>query len=140
MILVLCACVCRARTATRAHIGDGSQVATSSSARTARWGGVSRNSKFKRFANDSKPMMKTVKVEMAKAPKAKAGPSARDKAAVKALEAELDALDQAQTAEAAALEAERAALARKAAALERAQAKARDAVKAKLKTARARLS
>jgi hypothetical protein len=80
------------------------------------------------------------KVEKARAPKAKAGPSAKDKAAVKALEADLDALDEAQAAETAALEAERAALARKAAALERAQAKARDAVKAKLKTARARLS
>ncbi len=80
-------------------------------------------------------------VERVRTPKAKAkaGPSAKDRARVKALEAELDALDEAQAAETAALEARRAALEREAETLERSQAKARDGLKAKLKTARSKL-
>lgn len=82
------------------------------------------------------------KVEKTKAPKAKAkrGPSAKDVARVKALEAELEALDEAQAEETAGLEDRRAALEREAAALARGQSKAREALKATLKAARAKLS
>ncbi|MFN3667759.1 MAG: hypothetical protein ACK4VY_00470 [Brevundimonas sp.] len=79
-------------------------------------------------------------VERVRTPKAKAGPSAKDRARVKALEAELDEMDATQAEETAALEARRAALEREAETLERTQAKARDGLKAKLRTARARLS
>ncbi len=80
------------------------------------------------------------KVEKAKPPKAHAGSSAKDRARVEALEAELAALDQAQAGETAALEAEREALERKAADLAKRQARDRDALKTKLKAARAKLS
>ena len=68
------------------------------------------------------------KVERTAAPK-----KAKRASDVKALEAELAALDEAQAEEKAALEAERQAL-------DRRQAKARDELKAKLKAARAKLS
>lgn len=82
------------------------------------------------------------KVAQTAAPKAKAkrGPSAKNRARVEALEAELADLDGTQAEETAALEAERAALDRKAADLTRRQARARDALKVKLKAARGRLS
>lgn len=85
------------------------------------------------------------KVERTKAPKAKAKPEkpksdAKARAKVEALEAELDALDEAQAEEAAALEAEREALERRARELAKRQRKARDELKAKLKAARAKLS
>ena len=82
------------------------------------------------------------KVEKTRAPKAKArrGPSAKDVARAEALEAELEALDEAQAEETAALEAEREALEQRAAALAKRQKRARQTVKEKLKTARARLS
>lgn len=81
------------------------------------------------------------KVERTRAPKgrAKTGPSAKDRARVKALEAELASLDEAQAEEAAKLEDRRRALEQEAAALRRGQAKAREALKAKLKTARAKI-
>ena len=81
------------------------------------------------------------KVERTAAPKDKAKPKsdAKAKARVEALEAELAELDATQAEETAALQAERDALEREAAALEKRQAKARDALKAKLKTARAKL-
>lgn len=84
-------------------------------------------------------------VERKRAPKAKPKPEtpksdAKARARVEALEAEMAALDEAQAEETAALEAERAALEREAAALARRQRKAREALKAKLKTARAKLS
>ena len=79
-------------------------------------------------------------VERVRTPKAKAGPSEKDKARVKALEAELDELDAAQAGETAALEARRETLEREAETLERTQGQARDGLKAKLKSARARLS
>jgi hypothetical protein len=83
-------------------------------------------------------------VERTKAPKAKAKPGkpksdAKARAKVEALAAELKALDEAQADEAAAVEAERAALERRAAALARRQKTARDALKGKLKAARAKL-
>jgi len=80
------------------------------------------------------------KVERSKPPKARAGRSAKDRARVEALEAELAELDGAQAGETAALEAEREALERKAADLAKGQARDRDALKAKLKTARAKLN
>lgn len=81
------------------------------------------------------------KVGKTTAPKAgaKRGPDARAVARAKALEAELAELDEAQSGETAALQQRRAALEREGAALETRQAKARDALKAKLKAARARL-
>lgn len=80
------------------------------------------------------------KVERTRAPKARArkGPSAKDRARVEALEAELAALDEAQAGETAALEKKRQALEREAGALAKRQARARDALKAKLKTVRAK--
>lgn len=81
-----------------------------------------------------------------KAPKAAAKakkPTAADakaKARVEALEVELKTLDEAQAEETAELEAEREALDRKAAALAKRQRKARETLKAKLKTARAKIS
>jgi hypothetical protein len=85
------------------------------------------------------------KVERTTAPKAKPEPEkpksdARARARVEALAAELDALDKAQVEESAALEAEREAVERRAALLARRQRKAREALKAKLKAARAKLS
>lgn len=80
------------------------------------------------------------KVEKTKAPKAKAGPSAKDRARVKALETDLAALDETWASEQAALEAEREALERKGRSLEKGHERAREALKAKLKTARARVS
>ena len=85
------------------------------------------------------------KVERTRAPKAKAKPEtpksdAKAKARVEALEAELDALDETQVEENAALEAEREALERRARDLAKRQRKARDDLKAKLKAARAKLS
>ncbi|HZW16694.1 MAG TPA: hypothetical protein VFF66_10645 [Brevundimonas sp.] len=85
------------------------------------------------------------KVERTKAPKARPKPTkqksdAKARARVEALEAKLDALDEAQAEETAALEAEREALDRRAAALTKRQRKARDGLKAKLKAARAKLS
>ena len=84
-------------------------------------------------------------VERKPAPKAKSKPEkpksdAKARARVEALEAELDALDEAQAAETAAMEAEREALERKAAALAKRQRNAREALKAKLKAARAKVS
>lgn len=85
------------------------------------------------------------KVERTKTPKAKPKPEtpksdAKARARVEALEADLDALDEAQAEESAALEAERTALEQRAAALAKRQRKARDELKAKLKAARAKLS
>jgi vacuolar-type H+-ATPase subunit I/STV1 len=65
---------------------------------------------------------------------------AKARARLEALEADLAALDEAQAAEASALGAEREALERKAEALAKRQAKAREALKTKLKAARAKLS
>ena len=84
------------------------------------------------------------KVEKTKAPKAKTRPvtaksDAKARARVKALEAELEALDEAQAEEMAALEAEREALERRATDLAKRQRRARDDLKAKLKAARAKL-
>lgn len=81
------------------------------------------------------------KVEKTSASKgtARAGPSAKDKARVATLEAELAALDEAQAEELADLERRRSSLETEAATLAKEQAKARDVVKAKLKTARAKL-
>lgn len=83
-------------------------------------------------------------VERTRAPKAKPKPEkpksdAKARAKVAELEERLDALDEAQAQETAALDAEREALERRAAALSRRQRKARDALKAKLKAARAKL-
>jgi hypothetical protein len=82
------------------------------------------------------------KVEKTKAPKAakKHGPSAKDVTRVEALEEELAELEAAQAEEARALEARRAGLEREAAGLAKSQSKARDALKTKLKAARAKLS
>lgn len=82
------------------------------------------------------------KVEKTKAPKAakKRGPSAKDVARVEALEGELAVLEAAQVEETGALEARRAQLEREAAALAKRQAKAADALRARLKAARAKLS
>lgn len=82
------------------------------------------------------------KVEKTKAPKAakKRGPSAKDVARVALLEEELADLDAAQAEETEALEGRRAELEREADALAKRQSKARDALKAKLKAARARVS
>lgn len=80
------------------------------------------------------------KVAKARPPKAKAGPGAKDRARVEALELELAELDGTQAAETKALEAERAALERKAAELETRQSRDRDALTTRLKAARARLS
>jgi hypothetical protein len=82
------------------------------------------------------------KVERTRAPrpKPKKGPSAKDRARVEALETELGELDARQAQETAALDARRDALDREAAALAKKHAKARDAVKTKLKAARAKLS
>ena len=83
-------------------------------------------------------------VERTRAPKAKPKPDkpksdAKARAKVAVLEAELEALDETQAEETTALEAERATLERRAAGLARRQRKARDALKAKLKAARAKL-
>lgn len=82
------------------------------------------------------------KVEKTKAPKAAKtrGPSAKDLARVGALEGELVELEAAQTEETRALEARRAELEREGAALAWRQARAMDALRAKLKTARGKLS
>lgn len=82
------------------------------------------------------------KVEKSKAPKAakKRGPGAKDLARVELLEEELAELDEAQAGETAALEARRAGLEQEAKALEQRQSKAREALKTKLKAARARVS
>lgn len=82
------------------------------------------------------------RVAKTRAPKAtkKRGPSPKDMARVEALESELAALDATQQAETQGLEARRAALEREASALANRQAKATDALRAKLKTARAKLS
>ena len=83
------------------------------------------------------------RVERTKAPKARTKKPASDakaRAKVQTLEAELAALDEAQAKEAADLAAEREALERKASALAKRQGKARDALKARLKAARAKLS
>lgn len=79
------------------------------------------------------------KVARTAASKAKRGPSAKDRAKVEALEADLDDLDALQADEIAATEAERAGLERRAVDLTRRQAGARTALKAKLKAARDRL-
>ena len=81
-------------------------------------------------------------VERTRAPKGKAKApksDAKARAKVAALEAELEELDETQAAETEALEAERAALEGRAAALAKRQRKAREALKAKLKAARAKL-
>lgn len=82
------------------------------------------------------------KVEKTQAPKTarKRGPSARDVARVELLEEELAELDVAQAEGTEALEARRAELEREAGALAKSQAKAREALKAKLKAARAKVS
>lgn len=78
------------------------------------------------------------KVARTSAPKAGAASGAKAKARVEALEAELAALDEAQAGETAALAARRAELEAEADALEARQTKAREAVKARLKAARAK--
>ena len=83
-------------------------------------------------------------VERTRAPKAKPKPeksksNAKARAKVAALEAELEALDEAQAEETAGLEAEREALEKRAATVAKRQRKARDTLKTKLKTARAKL-
>jgi hypothetical protein len=83
-------------------------------------------------------------VERTKVPKAKPKPEkpksdARAWAKVEALAAELKALDEAQARETAALESEREALERRAGTLAKRHRKARDDLKARLKTARAKL-
>jgi hypothetical protein len=83
-------------------------------------------------------------VERTRAPKAKSKPdksksNAKARAKVAALETELEALDEAQAEETAGLEAERETLERRARDLAKRQRKAREALKAKLKTARAKL-
>ncbi|HYD26657.1 hypothetical protein [Brevundimonas sp.] len=65
---------------------------------------------------------------------------AKARARVEALEAELDALEEAQAKESAALDAEREALERRVRDLAKRQRKARDQLKARLKAARAKLS
>lgn len=82
------------------------------------------------------------RVEKTRAPKAakKRGPSAKDRARVEALENELAALDATQRVETQGLEARRAEMEREAAALVRRQARAIDALRAKLKTARKTLN
>lgn len=82
------------------------------------------------------------KVEKTTAPKAvkKRAPSAKDAARVERLEEELAALEAAQAGETAALEAQRAALEQAGAALAKRQAKAAEALRAKLKTARVKIS
>ena len=80
------------------------------------------------------------KVEKAKPLKAKAGPSEKDRARVRVLEAELAELDEAQAKATRALEAEREALERKAADLAKRQDRDRDALKTRLRAARAKLS
>jgi hypothetical protein len=78
--------------------------------------------------------------QISKAAKPRAKPvSNRAREAVKALEAELDALDRDQAAETAELDARRAALEAEARTLAAAQDKTRKAVLAKLKAARAKL-
>lgn len=72
--------------------------------------------------------------------KPKSKSNAADRKRVAALERELDALDQTQTAEREELADRRAALDKEAAALERTQTKTREALKSRLKTARAKLS
>ena len=81
------------------------------------------------------------KVEKTKAPRAvkKRGPSAKEVARVELLEEELAELEAAQAGEADALEGRRAELEREAAALAKNQSKAREALKARLKAARAKL-
>ncbi|MBU1386086.1 MAG: hypothetical protein KKG14_05505 [Alphaproteobacteria bacterium] len=81
-------------------------------------------------------------VERTTAPKPKnaRASDAKAKALAEKLEAELGALDLAQAEETAAVEAERAALDQRIAALARRQSSTRDALKAKLKAARAKLS
>jgi len=81
-------------------------------------------------------------VERTTAPKPKKAKAAdmKAKTRVEALEADLAELDQAQAEETAAVAAERDALDRRTAALAKRQAAARDALKAKLKAARAKLS
>lgn len=82
------------------------------------------------------------KVEKTKAPKASKTreSTAKDVARVEALEGELAGLEAAQAAETQALEARRAELEREAAALSKRQGKAADAVRARLKAARAKVS
>ncbi|MGZ9099613.1 MAG: hypothetical protein ACXW3O_07920 [Brevundimonas sp.] len=79
-------------------------------------------------------------VEKTAAPKAKAGPSAKDRARVAALEADLAGLDAAQADETAGIRARRDALEREAAALLSRQGRDRAALQARLKAARAKLS
>ncbi|MGZ9114320.1 MAG: hypothetical protein ACXW3K_06825, partial [Brevundimonas sp.] len=82
------------------------------------------------------------KVEKTRAPKAanKRGPSAKDLARVELLEEELAELETGQAEETQALEARRAELEREAAALAKRQANAAEALRAKLKAARAKIS
>ncbi|RZJ03006.1 MAG: hypothetical protein EON89_13225 [Brevundimonas sp.] len=82
------------------------------------------------------------KVEKTKAPKAakQRGPSAKDLARVELLEEELAELEAAQAAETQALEMQRADLEREAAALAKGQARTAEALRAKLKAARAKVS
>ncbi|WP_332657725.1 hypothetical protein [Brevundimonas sp.] len=82
------------------------------------------------------------RVEKTRAPKAerRRGPSAKDRARVELLEEELAELDAAQAGQTKTLEARRAELEREAEALARSQSKAREALKAKLKAARAKLN
>lgn len=82
---------------------------------------------------------KVEKTSAAKSPKTRK-PSEKEKARVAALERELEELDEARAEEVEALEARRAALEKDARDLERRHDKARDALKASLKTARAKLS
>jgi hypothetical protein len=82
------------------------------------------------------------KVEKTKAPKAAKtrGPSAKDLVRLERLEEELAAVEAAQAEEMQALEARRSELEREARALVDRQAKAAEAVRAKLKAARAKIS
>lgn len=81
------------------------------------------------------------KVERTAAPKAKPkkGPSEKDKARVESLEGKLAELDAEQARELGALEVRRVALEKEAAAVAKAHARVREALKAKLKAARAKL-
>lgn len=82
---------------------------------------------------------KVEKTRVPKTPKAR-GPSAKDQARVEALEGELAELDAARAEETQALEARRTGLEQEAAALAKRQAKTADALRAKLRAARAKLS
>lgn len=82
------------------------------------------------------------KIEKTKAPKprSKPAPNAKDLGRVEALEAELSALDAEQSSERAEIEERLAALERERTATAKRHGKAREALEAKLKTARSKLN